>query len=133
VHPRTAAYWKQKAQNFGFHPETWGGMRDRSMAFGSVLNDVVVQRVVLEAILDDPNVTFRGLLLKLRAVPGLEVMTPWWLSTTIKSWGWDWATTRAIARHKYTDANMAEWVRYAVRVLDIPLNQVCFGLSLLTL
>ncbi len=124
VKPSTAAYWKRKAEDGAFHPAPWGGSRANSMAFASDAADAAVQHVVYEAILDDPDVSFRGLLQKVRSVPGLETMTPWWLSTTIKSWGWDWATTRTVARNKYTDENIIEWVNYAVRVLDIPLNQV---------
>ncbi len=124
VSPQVASYWKQKVVNPGFHPRTWGGTRNNAMAFGSFTNDLAVQHVVFEAILDDPDVSFRGLLLKLRSVPGLEAMSAWWLSTTIRSWGWNWATTRTVARNKYTDENMRLWVEYAIAVLDIPMDRV---------
>jgi hypothetical protein len=124
VSKRTALYWKRKARDPAFHAGSWGGSRPNSMLFGSTANDLAVQAVVYHAIVDDPDVSFRALLERLRAIPGLEGMTAWWLSTTIKSWNWDWAMARLVARNKYTDSNMREWIEYAVQVLDIPLNKV---------
>ncbi len=120
----TVDYWKQKAVDARLHPGTWGGHRARTLAFGSDESDLAVQRVVLAAIEDEPDISFRALLLKLRAVPGLRRMSTWWLSTTIKSWNWNWASSRVVPINKYSDQNINAWVSYAVRVLDIPLDRV---------
>jgi hypothetical protein len=100
VSKRVALYWKQKARDLAFHAGTWGGSRPNSMLFGSTANDMAVQAVVYQAILENPNASFRVLLDSLRAIPGLEGMTARWLSTTIKSWTWDWARVRLVARNK---------------------------------
>lgn len=124
VSERAASYWKRKARDPAFHPGAWGGSRMNSMLFGSTENDMFAQAVTYLHILKNPETTFRELLNSIRTTPGFEHTSPWWLSTTIKSWGWDWARTRLVSRNKYTDDNVREWIEYALRVLDIPLSRV---------
>jgi hypothetical protein len=121
---KKASYWRQKALDPTFHAQSWGGHRDHAMAFGSLANDVAVQMVVYMAICEMPDTSFRNLLDVLRLVPGLEHMSASWLSRAIQSWGWEWGRVRLIARNKYSAQNIDAWVRYAVRILDIPLNKV---------
>ena len=121
---KMARYWRDKVLDPTFHPGSWGGHRDSGMAFGSLPNDVAVQMVVFMAICEMPDTSFRNLLAVLRLIPGLQHMSASWLSRTIQSWGWEWGRVRLIARNKYSPQNIDAWVRYAVGILDIPLNKV---------
>ena len=117
-------YYMRKQAQPGFHPGPHGGRREEQMAFGSFENDLLVQEVVYMAILADPDASFKELLTSLQSVPGLENMSPPWLSRTLKSWGWNWGRVRLLARHKFTPENIAEMADFAIRITKIPLVQV---------
>ncbi len=70
--PTVASYWAKKALNAHFHPETWGGARANTYAFGMFSNDVVVQAVVWMAVDAHPGASFSELLDLLHRVPGLQ-------------------------------------------------------------
>jgi len=120
----TARYWQEKVLNAQYHPGAWGGRREEQMAFGGIENDETAQTIVYLAILERPTASFKELLARCRSVPGLEAMSAAWLSRTISSWGWDWAKARLIAKHKYTDQNIQDYVDFTLGILDFPLASV---------
>ncbi len=124
VSKRVAQYWSRKASDPQFHPLPWGGRRDENMHFGSIDGDVAAQVVVLAALDAEPKISFQGLLQKVRSVPGMENVSPWWLSTTIKGWHFSWRKMARFARLKFTEENKARYIDYCVNVSGYPLEEV---------
>lgn len=76
--------------------------------------------------MDYPNLSLKQILVEVQKVPGLESVTYMYIWRVIDAWGWSPKTLQRIARRKFSEENIAEWVDYALTVYDMQWIDLCF-------
>lgn len=103
------------------------GIRYRFMVFGSYEGELVAQALLYLCILENPTAKIAELVEEL-LLAGLDGTNRRWVERAILSWDWNWIFSARIARRKYADANLQEYLQYGLRIRDYRLDRVSFNL-----